>query len=358
MKICFIAHRINHPITGGELYNDALLQSAQLAGYDVEKWEGIHRDGIHVFLRIIIMNFEYFLKTLCLSNKDLIIFDTDFHARFLIALLWAKYVKKIKTIGLVHHYCFLFDKGSLANTIHYLLEKFVTNKFDYMILNSNFSYRNFCKLTKRSTPYTILHPFSTTTKSASVQKTRFNPEKINLLHVGTIEERKNIINAIKAASYLNCNFTWHFIGHCYSAEYLAKVQMEILKYNLNERIILHGQVDAVTLQNFYSNSSIFVLVSRLEGYGMVYAEAMHYGLPIIGSWSGAVPELVTDGENGFLCDPETPEQIAKAIMRLAERDTWDRIHQNNLIKAGSLMDKESFIQQGITVFEKINGFYR
>jgi len=79
-----------------------------------------------------------------------------------------------------------------------------------------------------------------------------------------------------------------------------------------KKIFLHGRVNK-SLQNFYSNSFIFVLVSRLEGYGMVYAEAMQFGLPIVGSLSGAVPELVEHERNGFLCDPEIPEQIAQAI---------------------------------------------
>jgi glycosyltransferase involved in cell wall biosynthesis len=68
---------------------------------------------------------------------------------------------------------------------------------------------------------------------------------------------------------------------------------------------------------------------------------------------GAVPELVQNGENGFLCDPENPHQIAEAIIKLTDKDTWQRIHHNNLLKASSLMDRESFIQHGKTLFEKI-----
>lgn len=353
MKICFIAHRINNPITGGELYNEALLQSAELAGLKVEKWQGVHRDNLNLFMRILLMNFEYLFKSLFLSEKDLLIFDTDFHARFLFALLWAKYVKKVKTIGLVHHYCFLSDKGPFFNKLHYFLEKFVTNKFDYMILNSHFSYSAFSGLIKKPIPYTILHPFSITGKTASVQKVCYNPNKITMLHVGTLEERKNILNAIKAAAFLNIDYSWHFVGHCYSSEYLEKIHHLIAQLHLKEKVFLHGRVDEDMLREFYTNSSIFVLVSRLEGYGMVYAEAMHYGLPIVGSQKGAVPELVKDGENGFLCDPENPDEIAQAIIKLTDKDTWQRIHQNNLLKASSLMDRESFIQHGKTLFEKI-----
>jgi glycosyltransferase involved in cell wall biosynthesis len=353
MKICFIAHRIDHPISGGELYNDALLDSAKLAGFRVEKWQGVHRDKSNIILRILLMNFEFFFKTLLLSKKDLLIFDTDFHARFIIALLWAKYVKKIKTIGIVHHYCFLVDKGRIANTIHYLLEKFVTNKFDYMILNSHFSHNIFSSLIKKPIPFTILNPFSITGKTVSVQKAYYNSDKVNLLHVGTLEERKNILNALKAASSLNINYSWHFIGHCYSSDYLDKIHELITQYHLKEKVFFHGRVDIDLLSKFYSDSMIFVLVSRLEGYGMVYAEAMHYGLPIVGSIMGAVPELVQNGENGFLCDPENPHQIAEAIIKLTDKDTWQRIHHNNLLKASSLMDRESFIQHGKTLFEKI-----
>ena len=57
-------------------------------------------------------------------------------------------------------------------------------------------------------------------------------------------------------------------------------------------IVVSGRVDDATLGNAYASADIFVLPSRYEGYGIVYAEALGYGLPIIACDVGPVPELV------------------------------------------------------------------
>lgn len=57
-------------------------------------------------------------------------------------------------------------------------------------------------------------------------------------------------------------------------------------------IVVSGRVDDATLGNAYASADIFVLPSRYEGYGIVYAEALAFGLPIIACDVGPVPELV------------------------------------------------------------------
>ena len=46
------------------------------------------------------------------------------------------------------------------------------------------------------------------------------------------------------------------------------------------------------LAALYASSDLFVLPSRHEGFGMAYAEAIAYGLPVIGTTAGAIPETV------------------------------------------------------------------
>jgi glycosyltransferase involved in cell wall biosynthesis len=57
-------------------------------------------------------------------------------------------------------------------------------------------------------------------------------------------------------------------------------------------IIVSGRVDDATLGNGYASADIFVLPSRYEGYGTVYAEALAFGLPVIACNMGPVPELL------------------------------------------------------------------
>ena len=63
-------------------------------------------------------------------------------------------------------------------------------------------------------------------------------------------------------------------------------------------------------------STVLVLPSRSEGMGRVVVEAQCRGRPVIGSRVGGIPDLVRDGENGLLVEPDDPAALAKAILRV------------------------------------------
>jgi len=71
---------------------------------------------------------------------------------------------------------------------------------------------------------------------------------------------------------------------------------------------------------------IFVLPSRNEGMGRVVVEAMAAGLPVVASRTGGLPDLVSDGHNGFLVPPGDALSLGRAIMELcADRDLRHRM---------------------------------
>jgi glycosyltransferase involved in cell wall biosynthesis len=64
-------------------------------------------------------------------------------------------------------------------------------------------------------------------------------------------------------------------------------------------------------------SDIFVLPTQIrEGLGVALIEAMAVGLPVIGTGIGGIPEVIEDGENGFLVSPGSSEQLAEALKKL------------------------------------------
>ena len=82
-------------------------------------------------------------------------------------------------------------------------------------------------------------------------------------------------------------------------------------------MIFYGVVGLEELRRFYSEADIFVLPSRYEPFGIVFAEAMSFGLPIVATRVGGIPELVEDGENGFLVTPGDVDSLADAVDKLA-----------------------------------------
>ena len=66
----------------------------------------------------------------------------------------------------------------------------------------------------------------------------------------------------------------------------------------------------------FNLADVFVFPSAMEGFGLAVGEAMSSGLPVVASDRGSIPELLVDGEGGFLCDPARPAQFVEALLRL------------------------------------------
>lgn len=83
---------------------------------------------------------------------------------------------------------------------------------------------------------------------------------------------------------------------------------------------LHGE----QLGAAYASADAFVFPSRTETLGLVLLEAMAAGCPVVAANSGGIPDIVSDGINGFLFDPEDEQGAIAAIQRLlanpAERE--------------------------------------
>ena len=75
---------------------------------------------------------------------------------------------------------------------------------------------------------------------------------------------------------------------------VAQLRQQISDAGLNERVELAGEFSGDGLESIYQSADVFVLSSHYEGYGMVLAEAMAHGLPIVTSTGGASGQTVPD----------------------------------------------------------------
>ena len=101
------------------------------------------------------------------------------------------------------------------------------------------------------------------------------------------------------------------------------VQSQIAEAGLEDRIHFAEVLGSEGISALLSQSDIFALPSRYEGYGMAFAEAMAHGLPVVATTAPAIPATVPPGA-GILVAPDDPDAFAEALRRLMHDPTLRR----------------------------------
>ena len=144
-----------------------------------------------------------------------------------------------------------------------------------------------------------------------------------LLCVANWQPRKGLDPLLDALAALPPGHaTLHLVGDPQAnAAYGRRLLRRLASPELSGRVAVHGVRAQDEVWAMYLGADAFVLPSLDEPYGMVYAEALLAGLPVIGWRSGNLPRLVTSGVEGLLAEPGDVEGLAACVRRLAEDET-------------------------------------
>lgn len=138
-----------------------------------------------------------------------------------------------------------------------------------------------------------------------------------LLAVGSVVPRKGYDILVRALAGLR-DTEWHLdiAGADDRAPHTASaLRALIAESGLGTRVTLHGAVSDARLFELYDRADVFVMSSLFEGYGMVLAEAMARGLPIVSTTGGAAAETVPDAA-ALKVPPGNAEALAAALRKV------------------------------------------
>jgi glycosyltransferase involved in cell wall biosynthesis len=79
---------------------------------------------------------------------------------------------------------------------------------------------------------------------------------------------------------------------------------------------VEGRVPLDEVPSYYRTASVFCLPTLNEPFGLVFLEAFSYGLPVVATKLGAIPEIVSDGRSGYLVAPQNPAELAGRLSAL------------------------------------------
>jgi glycosyltransferase involved in cell wall biosynthesis len=150
----------------------------------------------------------------------------------------------------------------------------------------------------------------------TIEQIAHNRNGIILGNAGRLTEQKGHLLLIKVASILkkrNLDFTLFIAG---SGPLKSKLQANIDENQLEKHVILLDFVEDIA--SFIQSIDIFLLSSLWEGFGFVLAEAMVYAKPIVAFDITSNPELIIDGQTGYLVPADNLEQFANRVELLIQ----------------------------------------
>jgi len=140
--------------------------------------------------------------------------------------------------------------------------------------------------------------------------------------VGQVDEWKgheDLIDALHILDQKQEPFICRIFG-AGSEKFATKLKNRIAEYELTNNIEWMGFI--ANRKSIYDSLDVCVVPSRMsEAFGMVAAEAVMYGVPVVASRSGALPEVVLHGDRTYLVDSRSPEQIADQLVLLSSFST-------------------------------------
>ena len=133
-----------------------------------------------------------------------------------------------------------------------------------------------------------------------------------ILSVGTIEERKNTLLAVKALHHLPEELSLVLVGR--STKYAETIRQYAAKHGLTNRVkLLHGVSDE-ELPALYAGAEAFVYPSRYEGFGIPIIEAIAMGLPVVACTGSCLEEA--GGPDSLYVAPDDAEGLAAAVRQV------------------------------------------
>jgi glycosyltransferase involved in cell wall biosynthesis len=218
------------------------------------------------------------------------------------------YSKLFEKKIIIHFHSFSIDttiRSKFRNIYKYLFLKadyvIVLSEYWGKVLNDEFSLEN--------NIITLYNPCTTCIFEKQYHKNK------EILYAGTVNVRKGYADLIKAFAQITQQFPdWNLVfagnGEIKQAKYLAK------ELNIEKQVIFLGWISGEKKDRAFKEAGIFCLPSYAEGFPMAILDAWTYGLPVISTPVGGVPDIAIDKKNILLFSPGNIAQLAEQLKKM------------------------------------------
>ena len=144
-------------------------------------------------------------------------------------------------------------------------------------------------------------------------KVRYNLPERFMLNVGTIEERKNILLAVKALKEIDDkDIPLLIVGR--KTKYAELIDEFVSRHGLENRVRYMSNVPSAFLPALYRLATVFIYPSRYEGFGIPIIEAQSCSTPVIAATGSCLEEAA--GPDALFVNPDSLDQMVDAVNRI------------------------------------------
>lgn len=176
--------------------------------------------------------------------------------------------------------------------------------------------------------------------------------KFKVLFVGRVERKKGIYELLEAISKSRIpNLELDIIGPVMETK--SDIDAYVKKLKIEKKVRFHGAIVSDDRLKYFSQSDVFILPSYWEAFPISILEGMAFGLPIIATAVGAIPEVVKK-ENGIIIPPKNVNAIVKALQDIKSNSKKISYSSNNKQKVKNNYTTQKFQKNLESIYEQLN----
>lgn len=331
MRIGLLIYGSLDTLSGGYLYDRKLVEHLRQAGDVVEiislPWRNYPRRLLDN------LPWQDRLKALAM---DVLLQDELNHPSLFLANRRLRQRVSYPIISIVHHLRASEDHPDRVMPFYRRVERAYLATLDGFVFNSQTTRGAVNALLGRPAPGIVAYPAADhlavppqSAVAAAIERRRSSRDPLRVLFVGNVIPRKGLHHLLDGLARLPRQ-SWHLdvVGSlAVDPGYAAAIRRQLGEQGLAGWVKLWDRLPDAALAQRYQAADLLAVPSY-EGFGIVYLEAMAWGLPVLASTAGAAHEIVTSGENGYLLDPRDAAGIATVLGQLqADRDRLARLGQ-------------------------------
>ena len=179
-------------------------------------------------------------------------------------------------------------------------------------------------------------------------------ERKNLVgYIGRLEEGKGVMNFVEALPLISkkqSNLKFFLGGH---GPLRGRIEEELRNNNLSQKAEIAGWIAHDKVADYLSELKLFVLPSYSEGLPTTVLEAMACGTPVLATPVGGVPDVIKDGETGFIMEDNSPQCIVENVIRALEHPNLDKVVKNARMLIEENYTYDAAVERYKKILEKI-----